>query len=73
MLGITFVGGYGFALACLIPGIQDYRTGESQFFGGITERKHPRKYWIGTNAWFALALFFFVAALTGSAFAFPPW
>ena len=64
-LGFAFIGGLGFALACLIPGIQDRRTRKSQFFGGITEKEHPIRYRIGTAAWFTLALLFLVGTILG--------
>ena len=63
LLGFAFIGGFGFFLACLIPGYHDYRSGKSHFFPGITEEQHPVRYWIGTFAWFGLALTFLIGAV----------
>ena len=66
LLGFAFLGGFGFFLACLIPGIHDLRSKKSLFFLGITAEEHPGRYWFGTVGWFGLALLFL--ALTFGAF-----
>ncbi len=56
LLGMTFIGGFGWCLAFLIPGIHDLRKKRSLFFRGITAEVQPVRYWLGVVAWFGLAL-----------------